>query len=53
MKIFIKDKDVIISDEKGNAVSMTTDQLLEMVHTINAATNQDGGFYYSLLEFTF
>jgi len=53
MKIIIKDKQIIISDEKGNAVSMTTTQLIEMMRILNISTNKDGGFIFSLLEFTF
>lgn len=53
MKINIKNKDVIISDEKGNSVSMTTEQLLELVRTINTGTNQAGFLLFTQLEFTF
>lgn len=53
MKIYIKEKRVTIYDETGSAVNMTTEQLLEMIRTINAATNEDGVFIFTLLEFNF
>ncbi len=52
MKINIKEKEVTIADDTGGILIMTLDQLLELVNTINAATNQDGGLIFSLIEFT-
>jgi len=52
MKISIKGKNVKIEDETDVYLCMTLDQLLEMMRILNAATNQDGGLIFDLLEFT-
>jgi len=52
MKINIEGKKVTFDDGMGNVLCMTTEQLLEIIRTLNAATNQDGGLIFDLLEFT-
>ncbi|MBA7496089.1 hypothetical protein ES702_06687 [subsurface metagenome] len=52
MKINIQVGLVQIEDEKGDFVTMTTDQLLEMMRILNVSINQDGGFIFDVLEFT-
>jgi len=52
MKIKIEGKEVTFTDGEGTVIYMTTEQLLEMVHTLNASTNEDGGLIFNLLEFT-
>jgi len=52
MRIKIKGKEVTIGDDTGGILIMTTDQLLEIMRTLNAATNADGHFFFELLEFS-
>ena len=52
MKISIKGKQVTLEDDTGGKVIMTTEQLFEIVRTLNAATNAGGGFFFEVLEFT-
>jgi len=52
MKVTIKKKEVTLEDDSGGILVMTLDQLIEMVRVLNAATNQDGGFFFEFLVFT-
>lgn len=52
MKIKIKGKEVTIEDDSGGILVMTTEQLFEIVRTLNASTNAGGGFFFEVLEFT-
>jgi len=52
MKITIKGNNVKIEDEADVYVCMTLHQLIEMLRILNAATNQDGGFFFEFLVFT-
>ena len=51
MRINIRGHDVKLEDEEGDTILITTDQLIEMVRILNAATNQDGAFFFEFLEF--
>jgi len=52
MRVVIKGKSVMLEDETGDQVSMTTDQLHELVRVLNASTREDGSFLFEILEFT-
>ncbi len=52
MKIIIKGDQVTIADDTGVILIMTTEQLFQILRTLNAATNAGGGFFFEVLEFT-
>jgi len=52
MKVIINGKDVKLEDERGNAFSMSTDQLFEMMRILNIAVREDGTRVFDILEFT-
>lgn len=52
MKIRIKGESVVIEGQVGEAVTMTTEQLLEMVRIVNISFKEDGSPVFENLEFT-
>lgn len=52
MKIRIKGTNVVIEGELGDCVTMTTEQLLEMVRIVNISFKEDGSPVFETLEFT-
>jgi len=51
MKVTIKSNEVTLEDESGHTLFITTERLVEMMRVLNAATNQDGHFFFESLEF--
>lgn len=52
MRIRIKGENVVIEGELGEAVTMTIEQLFEMVTQLNVVFREDGSSVFETVEFT-
>lgn len=52
MKVTFQGQTVTLDDELGNLITMTTDQMVEMIRILNLTLCQDGDIIFKSLEFT-
>ena len=52
MIIRIKGQNVTLEDGKGQAVCMSTSELIEIVRILNLSITSEGDFRFNCLEFT-
>jgi len=52
MKVSIRNNIVILDDDKGNDIHITTDQLLEMLRILDITFRDNGSTVFDTLEFT-
>lgn len=52
MKVSIQGQVVMLIDEQGTTITISTDQLLEMFRLLCIAVKEDDGLLFETLEFT-